>query len=300
MFKNESRCLIVGAHGFIGNPLRELLDENYVLYCTTRQEKLSKRNGWLYLDITKPETFQNLPDQVDNIVYLVKSDQGISDEERLEVDIIGLQRMLEYSKRAKRFIYLSSYEVYAPSSDILTENSPLCLGDKCSFDAATKIAAEAFVHSYSDFFDTSIFRLFFPYGAGLHGFFYDLVTHVGRKEMVFLDGNDGMLFNPIHVSDVCQVIKSSLKSEGNHLYNIAGKETISLGDFCRMAGKLMRYIPVLSEGKPHCQKIIADTQKMCKELCEPQTGLYEGMRDFLEWWVVTELHRKTPSFIAGI
>jgi nucleoside-diphosphate-sugar epimerase len=288
----SGRILIIGARGFLGSHIASFLknqkgDKDVLVLCTTSSRL--EQEDWIYLDVTRPETFHNLPEHVDIIYYMAMSPNyhGFPEfaNDIWEVNVQGLFRTLEYARQAevKHFVLASSGSVYAPSRRLLSEKSALIIGGGSDFYAASKIAAETLVNSYTNFFSISCLRFFFPYGKGLASSMLlpRMVHNIKNGIPVVLDGKDGFEFNPIYIDDAVNTCVVASLLDGFHTINIAGSQKITLGEICRIMGKILKCEPnFVSGGKSW--RIVAQIESMCNILGIPKINIQEGITRFIE------------------
>ena len=130
--------------------------------------------------------------------------------------------------------------------------------------------AEMLLESYAIFFNCIVLRLFTVYGPAQKGMVVQtLVERVKRGRAIEVQGKHGLLLSPIHVSDVCSVIKTVLEShepfEGYHVFNVGGDETVDLCQLGRMIGSILNVTPRFefrSQDEP--EGWIADNTKLKK------------------------------------
>jgi nucleoside-diphosphate-sugar epimerase len=286
----SNNLLIIGAGGFLGSHLAVFLkkqNENGLVYCTSRTFR--NERDLIYLDVNNPETFYNLPKHIDIIYYTVMSSNYHHFPEYASeiwnTNVQGLFRTLEYARNigVKHFILASSGSVYAPSKYLLNENSALAIGGGSNFYAATKIAAEALVNSYTEFFSISCLRFFFPYGKGLAPYMLlsRMMHNIKNKLPIILDGNDGFEFNPIYIDDAVSACVAASSLEGLHTINVAGPEKITLGGICRIMGNILGYEPNFIKGGKFW-RIVSQIDYMCNILDIPRINIQEGITQFIK------------------
>jgi len=158
-----SRILVTGGAGYIGSLLTGvLLDQGNEV--TVVDQLLhggdsllaylwNPRFRFLRDDVSQSGEWENLAAEADAVVHLAAivgfpacRDVGEKVSRRFNVEAV--QRVFEAAKRARRFVYSSTYSVYgvAPNGEMVTEDSPLC---PQSLYAETKIGAEQFLRSVS-------------------------------------------------------------------------------------------------------------------------------------------------------
>ena len=287
---NNKISLIIGSSGFLGSHLiKKISESGQKYYCSSSNLSLvNKHQNMLYFDVTKPETINNLPQKIDIVYYTAMSPLYHNFPDNVkdvwDVNVNGLLLVLEYARNhgVQSFILASSGSIYSISSDMLTEESPLSIGEGCSFYASSKIAAEALINSYSKCFSICCLRLFFPYGKGLSDYmlFSRMVYNIQNELPIVLDGEDGFESNPVYIDDVVNAFIAASGLTGFHTINIAGLERISLGNICRIMGNLIGRKPNFVCGnKPWV--IVSSIVKMTSLLCLPRVSINEGISLFI-------------------
>jgi UDP-glucose 4-epimerase len=121
--------ILTGAAGFLGSfVLDELIRQGYEVIALYHRERptglFDPRLHWVYADLSRPETLNNLPYSEGGIIHLACSLSTI-EQEVLRCDIGGLQALLKKWGQGP-FIYCSSSDVYGPLKVIpASENHPL-------------------------------------------------------------------------------------------------------------------------------------------------------------------------------
>jgi len=68
-----------------------------------------------------------------------------------------------------------------------------------------------------------------------------MVSSVETNGVITLSDSEGLIFNPIHVSDAARFTLESVDNKtGFDIYNLAGNETISLLDVVEKISKLLK------------------------------------------------------------
>ncbi len=152
-----------------------------------------------------------------------------------------------------------------------------------NFYIRSKMAAELLLNAYSVFFSTVCLRLFTLYGPGLRSSM--LMSRMARSIReglpIILGGDDGLVFNPLHVKDAARAVVAALELQGCHTVNVAGAEVLTLGEMCRLMGRRMGYSPrFIHQGKS--QYMVGDISTMRTLLVEPQLTAEEGLADFVD------------------
>jgi nucleoside-diphosphate-sugar epimerase len=289
--KREPTVLIVGSSGFLGSHLATKLSESHKVFCASRQSPSHDIRGrWIYCDVVKPETINNLPTHVDIIYYMAMSPRYYTFpayvKDIWDVNVQGLLSLLEYARKSQAlcFVLASSGSVYRAGAEPLSEDSSLAIGDGCNFYVSSKIAAEALLNAYSQYFSISCLRFFYPYGQGLSSvmLFNRMMESIMKDLPIILDGQDGFESNPIYIDDAINACVAAAKLEGFHTINIAGPEIVSLGRICRIISNLLG-----KSTDPHFhyrgeyRTTVSRIDRMCELLVSPKIGILDGLREFV-------------------
>jgi nucleoside-diphosphate-sugar epimerase len=279
------KVLVTGAAGFIGSHLVPALAES------GHSVTAVVRDGSAYvapdgvetleIDLSRPFDSAALPD-VDGIVHLAQANVPFPDSagELYRVNTVSTQELLDHARRvgAQRFLYASSGSVYGPGDRPFRESDALPIAD---FYAVTKINAEHLVATYRDFFHTTVFRFFMPYGPGQRGrLIPSLIGRVRDGRPITLNGGGRPRGNPIYVGDVVRVIEAALELEGQHVVNVGGDEVVGIDDLGRLIGRVVGRPPEFEAGSGDAAgDIVGDTTRMHELFSvRPLVGLDEGLR----------------------
>ena len=228
--------LLTGATGYIGKRLLPVLVEqgHHVICCVRDKQKfhagpsVSKSISIIEVDLNKPESLKNIPNNIDAAYYLVHSMSTSIDYEELEKNAAINFRERINSTQAKQVIYLSGIVNSETLSKHLNsrKNVEIALG-KGSY-ALTTIRAGIIIGSGSASFE--IIR--------------DLVE---KLPVMVAPRWLKTKCQPIGISDVTCILTGVLNNQTtfNTSYDIAGNEVLSykqmLLDFSEVRG-LKRYI----------------------------------------------------------
>lgn len=271
------KWLITGADGFIGrNLLRFLLsnEEESVFIALQRSApginhpRLRFVQGDLNCDFISA-----LKDvEVDGIIYLAQSSRfrefptGAAD--MFNVNIHAPARLADWAttKGVKQYLYASTGSVYVPETGLIHESSPVVAG---SYYAASKLAAEHLLTQYGALFDVKLLRIFNPYGPDQKNMLIPgIIDRVRKGEAVILNGGQGMVFRPVYISDVAEIISRLMqlqKENGCEVFNLGGNETTDLGEvvslIAAVTGVALKVV-IPPDSKP--LTLIADSAKIYK------------------------------------
>jgi nucleoside-diphosphate-sugar epimerase len=183
-------------------------------------------------------------------------------EDMFRVNEAALYDLLEWSREhgVRRLVYASSGSVYAPSTEPLSESSPIA---PRTFYAATKLNGEQLVRQYAGVFEVVILRLFALYGPGQRSLAVaNVMEAVLNGDVVGLSGGVGMTFTPLYVADAASVVESLLRRPlpANCLVtNVAGSEVVTLADVAQETARQTGKSVVLQPTGGVAATLIADT-----------------------------------------
>ena len=239
--EKTKRILITGGAGFIGHHLvKELSKEFEVVVLdnlsTGRFENIGKyETGFIRGNIYDNEKLEEIIQEGFDYIFHLAAQVSVKKSFEypvldMKTNILGTLNLLKYAEKydVKKLVYFSSAAVYGnPQYLPIDENH---LTNPLSPYGLSKLTAE----KYCGFFDVPcvILRLFNVYGtgqqienAGVISRFIDNIKN-NRPVEIFGDGNQSRDF--IHVNDVVEVAKLSLKHEG--IFNIGSGEGITINE----------------------------------------------------------------------
>jgi len=192
---------------------------------------------------------------------------------------LGLSRM---------FQLLSSCAVYGkPVKTPITEDHPL--NPKSPY-AATKIAGEAFVSSYSSLYGYRhiIFRFFNVYGPrqskAYAGVISEFIKRISRNEppVIFGDGEQTRDF--VHVRDVARAVILALKNDGSGVYNIGSGTSVTINELANIMLKIMdrKLKPVHTAPRPgDIRHSHASIERAKRIGYSPTISLEDGIKELI-------------------
>ena len=281
--------LLTGATGFIGNRLIQHLQAYGHVCAVARQppEKASAEVSWLRADLGSCDSSW-LPPSVETIVYAAQSrlyrDVLAGANDLFAINVAGLKTVIDaaLSRGLRRVVYLSSANVYARSTESISESDPIAPE---SYYAHTKRMAELLLEAYGSAVECCVLRVFTVYGGGQRGMLVArLLGSVERGEPLRLDPAGDLLLSPVYVDDVCTAVRRILDSPpkpGWRVFNVGGPEMLSIEGLATVVGTLFGRSPVFEKASPATALPVgwaASTEKMRLELgWAPQTTVEEGL-----------------------
>jgi UDP-glucose 4-epimerase len=286
-----SVIIISGCNGLIGYELAKVLSTmGHTVYGISRTKPDIQNPGFHHVntDLTVPGFEKKLPEKSDAVYHLAQSEYFREFPEKsqdiFDVNVSSTLRLLEYCRKSggTNFIYSSSGGIYGTSEKGFDEEDHIApLGD-LGFYLSTKLCSEILVENYSHFFNTIISRLFFVYGQRQRKSMLipRLVENIRKGNPIILQGNEGLMINPIHVSDAVRALVKSLDIHEHHKINIAGDELLSLKAICEIIGNKLGKRPVF-EYQPDIKpkNLFSNNTRMESLLVKPIIQFEEGIQE---------------------
>lgn len=312
--------LITGGAGFIGSNFVHYLYETYpdskiiVLDLLTYAGSVDNfpplanqspdRFEFWYGNVTNSALVEELVGQSDIVVHFAAEThvtRSIYDNRNFfETDVIGTQTVanavLKYKDRIKRFIHISTSEVYgtSESGQSMSESHPL---NPASPYAAAKAGADRLVYSYCYTYDIPavIVRPFNNYGPRQHleKAIPRFITSVILGEKLTVHGRGEASRDWIHVDDTCRgldaIIRAPIELVKAKVFNLGSGRTISIGEIASKVVRAMEQDESMIEfsedrpGQVDCH--IADYSKIEGLLgWSPKITFEEGLDKTIEWY----------------
>jgi len=312
--------LITGGAGFIGsNLIRTLFKQTPGLKITCidnfdpfysadikqlniRDLKTNPDFRFLYQDIalnSPAELLEQVNQPVDTIIHIAaKAGVRPSIQDPLsyqQVNVIGLQNMLEYARLAKvkQFVFASSSSVYGINDHFPWKEDEELL--PISPYAMTKLAGEMLGHVYSKLYDIRFIalRFFTVYGPAQRP---DLAIHkftkaIYTEQPITLFGDGSTSRDYTFIDDIIQGIIAAISFNDTQfeIINLGNNYTVSLSELVSSIENLIgkkAIIEIQPEQSGDVPKTFADISKAKMLLgYNPQTQLKEGLKKFYDWFL---------------
>jgi nucleoside-diphosphate-sugar epimerase len=200
-----------------------------------------------------PEAFR-VPDGTEAVVYLAASpsyrDAPRTAPHLFAVNVFSAIVAAEHARRAgaKRFVYASTGNVYAPSFAPLCETAEVRRDD---WYALSKLQAEEALALFRPRLEVMIARLFGVYGPGQKGRLVpNLATATGEGRPIELLGHPhdpgdqaGLRISLCYVDDAVQILARLALEGGPACLNVAGDEVLSVRSIADALGRRMGKMP---------------------------------------------------------
>jgi nucleoside-diphosphate-sugar epimerase len=311
--------LVTGGLGFIGSALvRRLGERNQVIvfdngWRRSPEAEAVLRAGTVKFidgDVLVPDTLQGVLNGCDAVVHMAAI-AGVSSYYQMplrtmEVNLIGTYHVLDAARRAgsrlRRFVTLSTSEIFGPLAWRVGSNSPTQQGemsDRRWTYAISKLAAEKLAFSFHWQHDLPIVALrpFNIYGPGQtgEGAIQRFATAALNAEPLRITGDGLQIRSWCYITDMIAAIEAALEKHAavGRAYNIGNpRATITILDLAERVRTLTgSSSPV--ELVPHIgvdvDLRVPDISQAREDLdFEPRVGLDDGLRTTLDWYAAQQ------------
>ena len=290
------KILVTGGSGFVGlTVMKELSESGQEVIATTksnpREQKIFKNVKWIHWDCFN----DNLPavewDELKTILHLAVSNEGFDFPEKAailyELTVAAQFRLLEKANQ-----YSGIHFISASTGDVVgVRKHPVQNSDNrydpSSFYGATKACAEILQRAYEAVIPSTSLRIYHPYGPGGDRFLVNkLLRKVLDNEQLVVDGNEGIMLNPIWIDELAVCIRLAIEGRKSGIFNFAGPETVSLRHLITTMGKLSGKSVDIVKGKSMKDSWhhSADNSQIKDNIgYEPQIGVEEGITKLVEF-----------------
>lgn len=285
--------VITGANGLIGSEVVALLlSSGYRVTAIVRDELKDIVHPQLFpvqLDLSTDWNDSLLPTEITGVIHLAQSPYFRNFPEMaddvLAVNTTSSHKLLRYAQRvgATHFVLGSSGGIYGYGDSGFTEDALPLPGGTLGHYLGTKLCAEILADSYSKLINVQVLRFFFVYGRKQKRemLMPRIADNVKSGKPVFLNGENGIRINPIHVSDAARCVVESLRLPGSNTINVAGKEVVSISEIASVFGELIGKSPVFEFLNEPARNLIGDVEKMTRLFGGNRISLRSGITELL-------------------
>lgn len=280
------KVAIFGAGGYIGrhliNELR-LLEDELVLYSSSTQNIFNAETGVLNPSV-------HIPQETDCVVYLAQSPHHRHMPEMAAhlwgVNVVSAMKVAEKARAcgAKKFIYASTGNAYAPGFHPHPEEAPLRRND---WYALSKVHAEESLALYRKDMSVTIARIFGVYGPGqTDRLVPNLVRSVRSSSPIKLAphpfdsrDDDGLKLSLCYIDDVVRIFSCLIHDPAPpDVINVAGSEALSIRDIAREIGERLGIAPDFNTvSQPREFDLLADVTRLVNLQNPTFTPFKEGI-----------------------
>jgi nucleoside-diphosphate-sugar epimerase len=230
-----------------------------------------------------------IPEKIDTVFVVAQSSdykKNPMTKDLLYVNtILPLQiAMQAIEKDVKNFVYFSTGSIYQNSVNPHKEEEQIEHSTNNPY-VATKLSSEILLNSWKEKFEKLfIFRPFFMYGSGQNEqqIFPRMINSIKMKEKIQLANNLGLIFNPIHVFDAARFILETVENQsGFNIFNIAGKEKISLKDVVDKISKKIGSTGNIEISNANEATVLGSIEKMEKINFEFKINMNDGIEELI-------------------
>jgi UDP-glucose 4-epimerase len=286
-----ARILVTGATGFLGGRLVAHLSPQHEIWALARHIPANggARVTWLQQDLAADQWTAALPGAIDAVIHLAQSAHFRDFPDRAKhiyaVAAGATMRLLDLAHQAgaRHFILASTGGLYGMSDRPVRETDPLPeIRSQLGFYFAAKRASELLVTQYATMLNAVILRFFFLYGSRqASGMLMPRIAgNIREGRTVYLHGENGLRFNPVHVDDAVAAIDRCLTLGESRTFNIAGPEVAYLRDIAMAIGRQVKRDPVFTvDNTVEPNHLVADIQRMSSGLGAPKIGIEAGLAE---------------------
>jgi UDP-glucose 4-epimerase len=286
------RILVLGGSGFIGKALiAGLLKQGCKVIATYYSHCPDIIKGeevtWIHWDATTGLLPGIAWHDIDAAIHLANySDQRkfpFETRQMYRIIIESTFNLLEkaYINNIKRVVISSTGDVLG-NTDVLSDEN-MHYAPK-SFYGSAKACAELMADAYSSMISTVALRFYYPYGKGGERFLVGrLVQMVKDGKEISIEGDAGIVINPVHLNDLVKGTLLALGSTASGVFHLTGPDCISLRTLLERAGKLIGKTPLIKSMPGKIPGGHAGLYDRSKNLLGylPSMSLDEGLKDLL-------------------
>lgn len=239
------KVLITGSSGFVGSALLKLLNDSdggneFFLLSSRANDRFPT---FLY-EYKEGRYSFSFPDGFDVLVHLgawtPKSSADAQNADGAFDNIQFTKLLLASLSHVKRVVFISTLDVYAPSTSVITELSPL---DPISLYGWSKLYCEQMVKAWSQQHDITccILRLGHIYGVG-EGEYQKLIPTLIKKAInnepisIFSSGNE--IRSYLNIDDCTGVIQQAMNGQMEGVYNVVSNHSVRVKEVAEMIKQL--------------------------------------------------------------
>ncbi|MDC0236156.1 NAD-dependent epimerase/dehydratase family protein [Candidatus Pelagibacter sp.] len=216
--------------------------------------------------------------------------------ETIELNTSSLKIFISKLKKGGKFLYLSSSEIYNKNQKKVINENDIGFTNTddpraCYIEA--KRCGEAIANIYNKKFniDIKIIRLCLTYGPGTKKkdarVLYEFINRSLKDEKLYVNDAGLAIRRYIYIVDAIQMMLNIMLYGKSIVYNISGKEKITIGQLAKEIGKIL-IKPVYFKKKPSLEGAPKNISLSIKKY-EDEFGklkllkIQEGLKRTIEW-----------------
>lgn len=324
------KILVLGSNSFAGSCfINFILAKKFQVIGISRSDEKNKNEG-IYFNNKNIKNFKFIKADINKDLNKIKNTiinkkihyivdflgQGMvaeswaNPEQWFQTNIISKINLINFlvkKKTIKKYIRISTPEVYGSSSKKLSENS---IQNPSTPYAITHMTIDKYLKLMSTqySFPVNILRFANFYGKTqpLYRIIPKTIITILKNERLPLHGNGSSLRSFIHIDDFCKAIYLGLiKAKKGQTYNFSSNEIISIKNLIKKISKKMQYdyskLVIIKKdraGKDH--KYFMSSKKANKQLkWKNSISLDKGIDDTIQWYKKNfkYLKNKTLNYI---
>lgn len=281
---------VIGAGGYIGRNLIARLGSvgDYVIpYSSSTNNVFDARTGVLNDDV-------QIPKGTDCVVYLAQSPFHRQMPDMAAhlwgVNVVSALKAADLARAcgAKRFIYASTGNVYAPSFFPHREDASTRRDD---WYALSKVHAEECLALYRNDISITVARIFGVYGPGQTGRLVPNLVQSVRSGVPVkpapnpcsIEDRGGLKVSLCYIDDVVEIFSQLIHKSLPDVINVAGPESLSIRDIAQAIGERLGVTPKFEvSDHPRAFDLLADITTLVETLNPIFTPFNEGLKRTLE------------------
>lgn len=298
----NKKILIAGGTGQIGSFLAEkLINSGAIVYIIGRNfkkeffqnTKIIESNNFIKFDLAN-DHIKTIKNKIKDVDYLVHSVSDISHEttdpfhdanNSINVNLKTLSSLLSNLESIKGICFLSSIAVYGKTESIPIDENYLT--NPISFYGCGKLGAEKFLQNHCNYMHIPLTILRISQVFGPRNLSNQVIPNFVKKflndESISVVKNVSKDF--IYVTDVVDVIITSILKNKNGVFNIGSGNKITVKKISHIISKLTkskREIKIIEKQEEYDS--IIKINKAKKELnFLPKISLEQGLKKEIEW-----------------
>ncbi len=224
---------------YVKDLIHSLLEAGYkirILFKSKRKANLFLKNfnnknvSAFFGDILNRDTIRGITKNIDYIIHTYEFDDGFSTEEDyIYYNLKPLKNILYFSRNIKKFIFISTTEIYGKSKSfkhIFRE------GDSCnpfSYFGKAKLLCESFILAKKHM-PSLIFRIPKLVGGQYNKEFLDLINFIRQGNIRYVNDERNRL-EFIHYKDLIRALILGLRLDETGVFNLCTDEFITQSNF---------------------------------------------------------------------